>query len=134
MNKNLYGWASNNDEATKRTLATLTAFWNVLPAGEIDGCIVVRTNRQIFSKLAQAKHEYYTLADNGGEICVEPINCHDEMRSVPSTSNKGIVTAEVMAYRLWCAITGQEIDYDCYDIPHFHEIAKEPLRINVDLF
>lgn len=128
----LYGYADNNAEATRRTLTTLTAFWDIREAGQIDGCMVVRTERKMFSELPQPLHSYYTLSDNGGEINVEPVNYEAEMRSVPYTSNKGIVTAEVMAYRIWCAITGQPIDYTLYDIPAVPNVADNPLEIAIN--
>lgn len=105
---NLFGWIGHGIEATQRTLATLQAHWSVKVVMQDNNIIVVEHPRS---------SDWFTLSDNGGEVNVERINHSDEMRSMPSTSNAFLLTAETMAWRIWCAMDGKEVDWSVNDIP-----------------
>ena len=117
----LYGWASNNVEATARTLVTLDLHHDVRRVGNIGNAIAVMV-------VQAGRYDVWTLADNGGEINVEKVNDQSTLVSVPYMSNGGGVTAEVMAYRIWQVLHGREIEWDYLDAPGVKG-AVEPLRI-----
>jgi hypothetical protein len=124
--------AHNSIEMTSRTLKTLHAAFGVSHIGDVAGSAIV--SLPYFAKhkheddgIHWNSHEWFTLTDNGTEINVEPINHVERMRSIPSSSNRAILTAETMAWRLWCAMSNQEIDWDWNDGINTFDV--EPLKI-----
>ena len=107
----LFGWARNNEAATNRTLLTLKAFWNVEEVGEMTGSYIVTLP---FSRERRwPSYRAFTLHDNGGEITVKGINIDKTPVSVASTSSfSPPLTAETVAYRIWQAMTEQEIEWE----------------------
>ncbi len=136
MIKNLYGYAANNSEATARTLYALNKQWNVTHIGNLyAGAKLVSLPfcNHFQSGKTWNSHEIFALSDNGGEINVEPINHHDRYRAVPYTSNRAFLTAETMAWRIWYAMTNQEIDWNVNDIPSAIP-GEQPLPLDIQIF
>jgi len=127
-------WAYNSIEATARIIITLNLHFRVKNLGwDGRGSVIVELpfcNNMTRTDDAPKWNsgEWWVLSDNGGEINVEPINHPERMRSIPSTSDRAVLTAETMAWRLWCAMTNQEIDWDWNDQPAAH-VDIEPLKI-----
>jgi hypothetical protein len=71
-------------------------------------CILKGAN--VVSHKPENQDRYWSLSDNGGEINVELINSNMRVISVPTDSNKFYV--ETIAYRIMCAITDREIDWN----------------------
>ena len=130
-NPNLFTHATNGEIATKRVVDLLETIYKlrVTPFGS-----GIRVTHGYHSN-----HDFsyveFSLHDNGGEINVEPVNSPERLkqyypaglRSIPSESNLGTITAEIVAYRLYLALTGQEIDYQDFNAPG---IGLDPLVIN----
>lgn len=126
-------WATNSKEVTERILITLQLHYSVRHISNSDDhtAIVILPFCNVAARPDMPKwnsYEWFTLCGNGGEINVEPINHEERMRSIPYTDNRRTLTAETIAYRIWCAMTDQEIDYK-YDAPAAH-VDIEPLTIS----
>lgn len=112
---NLFGRLGHGLAATERVLLTLHVFWNVKVVTQGDGMIVVQHPYKMGN--SELSYALFSLSDNGGEVNVERINHSEEMRSIPSSSSKYLLTAETMAWRIWCAMTGEETDWAENNIP-----------------
>lgn len=91
---------ATNLELTRETLSYLEG-QGVRVVGFLPKCIILEKGWR-----------WFTLADNGGEINVEPINHPEEMRSIPYTSTGRALDTLTMAYRLLKAMSGAKIDYN----------------------
>lgn len=110
---NLYGHSTNGTAATLRTIETLVAYCNIKLVAHLENFIIIELP---FSH----QYAWYTLCDNGGEVNVEKINFLESLISVGySSTQQPALAAEMMAYRIWCACTGQRIDYELVDVPPF---------------
>jgi hypothetical protein len=114
----LLGRASNNERATARLLLALAYFWDIKKIGEANGTVIVEYNNR-----------WAFLNDNGGEINLGYINEND-LRSVPTTTNRGTLTAEVVAYRIAMTLKGEPVDYDYFDIPGVPVIVNPLVLLN----
>ena len=122
-------------EMTERVLYTLSKHWEVKTMLQTaEGLVIVQYPFSLAKR--DFSNVWFDLCDNGGEVNVEPINTPERLKpyfpdgvvSVASTSNSFTITAETMAYRIWCAMTGQEIDWNKNDtIPAHPHI--EPLQM-----
>lgn len=137
MKATLYGnkWTYNGAEATARTLIALQQFYGVRHIGNVGNTI--RVEFPFSTEHPDLSYVEFVLSDNGGEINVEPVNMPDRLhkyfpnrvnRSMPYTSTKGIITAEVMAYRIYFAMTGKEVNFEDFDMPGAFD--QPPLVIN----
>jgi len=130
---NFYGWASNNEQATQRTIRTLREFWNVEEVGVWSGMRLFKLpqcTRWVKGKWKWISYEIWYICDNGGELNVGPVNHNERMVSIPYASTQAELTAETMAERIWRAMTGREIDYIFNDIPAIP--PDEPLPIIIE--
>jgi len=132
----LFGYLTpqDNKEATRRCMLALKKYYGVESEAEISGGFYVQL--PFFNKATRSpsqrgewnSYEIFTITDNGGEINVEPVNHQERMRSIPYTSQFFRLTAETIAYRLFCAMSNQEIDYSWNNAPSAVD-GKEPLKI-----
>ncbi len=101
---NLLGWYSDGLGLTQALLRQL-AGQGVGYLGEAAQAVVVSRD-----------NKWWVMWDNGGEICVEKVNGTDEFTSVPSTVNHQVcgqpLTIGTIAYRILCAMKGEQINYD----------------------
>jgi hypothetical protein len=135
----LYGWCHNGDDATARTLAALDEFYNVSKVGSMGETIVVQFPYN--QESPDLNGVWFSICDNGGEINVEPINQPAQLqkyypdgpiiRSMPYTSTLKNITAEVMAYRIFKSMIGENPDWEWGDAPAAAG-AKEPMRLIYD--
>ena len=110
-------------EVTERVLYTLNKHWGVKIVLQNPNNLVIIQHPYSLSK-RDFSNVWFDLCDNGGEVNLGPINTPEGLRpyfpdgtvSVASTANTFTLTAETMAYRIWCAMTGQEIDWDKNDM------------------
>lgn len=112
-------WAANDKEMTTRVIITLETHWKVKRVGSSGKAPIVMLPF-FFQKEDQSirwnSYEWFILSNNGGEINVEPINHEERLRSVPYTHMSYSLTAETIAWRLWCAMSNQEIDWNYNDM------------------
>lgn len=122
-------------EATQRVLRTLKMHWGVKTRLQTaKGLVIVEYPYSLEKR--DLSYVWFDLCDNGGEINIGPINIPERLKpqfpdgiiSVASISNAFTLTAETMAYRLWCAMNGQEIDWNKNDMIPTHP-HKEPLQL-----
>ena len=94
------------------TVACLGYGWSYRKIGEINGQPILSDESR--QERIVPSYDWIYICDNGGEFNVGRINMKD-MRSVPYSDGPIMVDAGTMAYRLACAIRGDEIDYsfDC---------------------
>ena len=122
-------------EVTERVLYTLSKHWGVKTMLQTAKGLVIVQHPYSLAK-RNFSNVWFDLCDNGGEVNVGPINTPERLRpyfpdgtvSVASTANSFTLTAETMAYRIWCAMTGQEIDWNKNDMIPAHPHA-EPLQM-----
>lgn len=96
------------------TIACLRLGWHIKAIGEANGSIIL------------ADYGWFFLCDNGGEFNVGKINDDASMRSIPYTdlSYFDLLDGGTMAYRVFCAIRGEEIDYR-FRCPEIIEARRE---------
>ena len=128
-------YVSSGLEVTERVLYTLSKHWGVKTMLQTaKGLVIVQHPFSLAKR--DFSNVWFDLCDNGGEVNVEPINAPERLKpyfrdgvvSVASTSNSFTLTAETMAYRIWRAMTGQEIDWNKNDLTPAHPY-KEPLQM-----
>ena len=117
MKQNIFTWKNDGEKKTTRFMLALSNHFGVKQVGNAGGDIIVTLPYKRNPEIEYTPGEWFTLCDNGGEINVEPINHEERMRSIPYTSNEIQLTCESMAWRVWCAMTGQEIDWTWNDAP-----------------
>lgn len=136
MNKqNLFSkYLHNGEEVTARVKIALNYFWNVEEISSVGNYGIIFStpfyNRFVRGDNEDVKwnsYEWFIVTDNGGELNIEPINHSDRMRSIPYTSNKTTLTAETIAWRIWCVMSNQEIDWN--DNTMLGAYQEEPLKI-----
>ena len=122
-------------EVTQRVLHTLKRHWGVNTMLQTSKDLVI-----VQYPYSLAKHVFsyvwFDLCDNGAEVNIGPINTPERLKpyfpdgivSVASTATTLVLTAETMAYRIWCAMTGQEIDWTKNDTIPAHP-HTEPLQM-----
>lgn len=101
----LGGWVQDGQRHTASIIYALQKFYGIRLIAIIDPQVAI-----VVSKDGDGR--WFTLADNGGEINVEPINIPDELVSVPTTSTRIGLTPMTIAYRVWRVMHQQPIDYD----------------------
>jgi hypothetical protein len=116
--------AMTNEERKQviaETVACLAHGWNMRKIGEINGSIILldesRHNRLVPS------YDWLYLCDNGGEFNVGTIN-KGSVVSVPYTDYHTVLDGGTMAYRVACAIRGDEIDYS-FRLPEIVEDCRK---------
>ena len=122
-------------EVTERVLYTLNRHWGVKTVLQTPNDLIIVQHPYSLSK-REFSNVWFDLCDNGGEVNIGPINTPERLRpyfpdgtvSVASTASTMVLTAETMAYRIWCAMTGQEIDWDKNDTIPAHP-HTEPLQM-----
>ena len=122
-------------EVTQRVLHTLKRHWGVNTMLQTSKDLVI-----VQYPYSLAKHVFsyvwFDLCDNGAEVNIGPINTPERLKpyfpdgivSVASTATTLVLTAETMAYRIWCAMTGQEIDWNKNETIPAHP-HTEPLQM-----
>lgn len=117
----LFGWHTNNEQLTYYLFGLFTLLYPSIRIVAVvggGGTIIVSHNFDT----------WYTLSDNGGEICVEKINGteppHGYLGAVPSDP-RAMKNVATVAYRIWCLISGREIDW-AYDATAIPGLPPEP--------
>jgi hypothetical protein len=122
-------------EVTQRVLHTLKMHWGVKTMLQTSKGLVIVQYPYSLAKY-DFSYVWFDLCDNGGEVNVGPINTPERLKpyfpdgivSAASTAATLVLTAETMAYRIWCAMNGQEIDWNKNDMIPAHPY-KEPLQM-----
>ena len=128
-------YISSGLEVTQRVLHTLKMHWGVKAMLQTSKGLVIVQYPYLLAK-HDFSYVWFDLCDNGGEVNVGPINTPERLKpyfpngivSVASTATTLVLTAETMAYRIWCAMNGQEIDWNKNDMIPAHPY-KEPLQM-----
>ena len=122
-------------EVTERVLYTLSKHWGVKTMLQTAKGLVIVQHPYSLTK-RDFSNVWFDLCDNGGEVNIGPINAPERLKpyfpdgvvSVASTANSFTITAETMAHRIWCAMSGQEIDWNKNDLTPAHP-CKGPLQM-----
>lgn len=105
------------------TVACLKYGWNVRKIGEAGGSIIL-CDESRHERLVPT-YDWIYLCDNGGEFNVGRIN-HGAPVSVAYTGSSyfDLLDGGTMAYRMFCAIRGEEIDYEWRGIDIIEDARK----------
>jgi hypothetical protein len=57
-------------------------------------------------------HTVWQICDNGGELNIMRVNDYESLRSIPFTCFRIPLDVFTMAYRLRCAVAGEQIDWE----------------------
>lgn len=101
-----------------RMLFVLTASYSFTCLGALsrntDGALYFRPGFDGDGGAPGGEARMWVVSENGGELNVAPVNCPDEMRSVPYTTRfpGRYVDGGTMASRIAHVVRGDEIDYD----------------------